>query len=157
MNLPSSTTKRSWMPEPISPAPSLTTALKTSLLLSTSTSSVSQTTSAPMGDGAEWDISRRVPTVLWPPSSPDATLSDAAASMRATIAGVASTGRVPLPIASAVFSCVTLTALRPLMPVSSMNPGEREAYMMMTGRNPMTIRANPLSDTPLLVSNTERP
>jgi hypothetical protein len=75
-------------------------------------------------------MSRRVPTVLWPSASEDATLSEAAASIRAIIAGVAKTGSIPLPMASAVFSCVTLTALRPLMPVSSMFSTKMEGYMM---------------------------
>ena len=123
MNLASSTTKRSWVPEPISPLASLTTTLKTSLLRSTSTSSVSQVTSMPTGVAAEWATSRWVPTVLVPGSRCGATLLLAVASMRAIMAGVAKTGSVPEPTASAVFSGVTETVLVPLMPASIMRCG----------------------------------
>ncbi len=129
MNLSSSTTKRSWVPEPISPAPSLTVALNTNLLLSTSTSSVSQTTSAPTGEGAECEMSRRVPTVLCPSSRKEATLSDAVASMSATIAGVANTWRVPLPIAAAVLPSSTTMDFLPLIPASIIASAMAWAYM----------------------------
>lgn len=125
MNLSSSTTKRSWVPDPISPAASLTDTLKTSLLRSISTSSVSQVTSMPTGVAEECATSRRVPTVLDPPSRCGATLPLAVASMSAIMAGVANTGRDPLPTAMAVLSSVTGTVLVPLMPVVSMDGWKR--------------------------------
>lgn len=120
MNLASSTTNLSWVPEPISPLASQTATLNTSLLLSTSTSSVVQVADIPTGVAAEWATSRCVPTVLDPSSRKGATLSLAVASMSAIIAGVAKTGSVPLPSASAVLFCVTSTVFSPLMPVVSM-------------------------------------
>ena len=122
MNLASSTTNLSWVPDPTSPLASCTETLNTSLLRSISTRSVSHVTSMPTGVAAEWATSRWVPTVLEPSSRKGATLVLAVASINAIMAGVANTSRVPLPNARAVFDSVADTVLDPLIPILSM-PG----------------------------------
>ena len=117
MNFSMSTTNLSWVPDPISPLASRTVTENTSLLRSTSTSSVSQVAVIPTGVADVCAISRCVPTVLVPSSRKGPTLSLAVCSMRAIMAGVAKTGRFPLPRAIAVLDSVTSTDLLPLIPV----------------------------------------
>ena len=66
-------------------------------------------------------ISSAVPTVPLPSSSSDATLSKAVFSISAIIAGVANTSIVPLPIAFAVLSKVTVISFLPLIPACNIS------------------------------------
>src|ERR1700733_566461 len=79
----------------------------TSRLPSTSVSSASTTTSAPSGLALRCSRLTAVPTVVSPSVRFGATAATVAASASASSRGVASTGRFPLPIASAVSASVT--------------------------------------------------
>jgi hypothetical protein len=61
-------------------------------------------------------ISREVPTVENPCGSALSTAITQAPSMRATMAGVAYTGKPPLPQAMAVFCSVTEAIFSPFIP-----------------------------------------
>ena len=100
----------------MSPASSKAFTEKVSALPSTFTSSDSQVTFMPTGVAETCLISSAVPTVPLPSSSSDATLSKAVFSISAIIAGVANTSIVPLPIAFAVLSKVTVISFLPLIP-----------------------------------------
>ena len=105
----------------MSPASSKAFTEKVSALPSTFTSSDSQVTFMPTGVAETCLISSAVPTVPLPSSSSDATLSKAVFSISAIIAGVANTSIVPLPIAFAVLSKVTVISFLPLIPVCNIS------------------------------------
>src|SRR5690625_5184775 len=113
MNCSRSTMTRCITPRPISllstagpeagpPADSDAVTVNRNARPSTAATSATTRTVAPIGDGATWSTSTRVPTVVAPASRPPATAVTVAASIQATNRGVASTGTSPEPNAVAV-------------------------------------------------------
>src|SRR5580693_644632 len=97
----------------------------TSRLPSTSVSSASTTISDPSGLALRCSSLTAVPTVVRPSASCGATAATVAASASASSRGVASTGRFPLPIASAVSPPVTTARTVARSPAArpGMSPG----------------------------------
>src|ERR1700735_223430 len=148
-----STTTRSTVPAPTTTSASKSSASEpaasapagramnpnTSRLPSTSVSSASTTTSAPSGLALRCSRLTAVPTVVSPSVRFGATAATVAASASASSRGVASTGRFPLPIASAVSAPVTTArtvarspAARPGMPPGTpalFNDGNQVAFL----------------------------
>ena len=93
--------------------------LNDSLRPSTSTSSAMALTVAPTFDGLRCDVEIIEPTVVSPSSNLRATASIAAFSIKATIAGVASTAMSPEPINSAVLPSATRITLWCFSPTSN--------------------------------------
>lgn len=102
MNRSRSTMKRMWVPSPIS-SPSCRASIRNvSLRPSIFSRRAVASISAPKGDGLRCEHEIIPPTVVLPSGNSAATVFIAAFSMRAVIAGVASTSRSPEPMLRAV-------------------------------------------------------
>ncbi len=80
-------------------------------------------TSRPTAVGREWSSTTRVPTVVLPAARHPATAAHVACSHSATRRGVASTGTLPEPSATAVSAAPTVNVAAPVSPISIVTPG----------------------------------